>query len=962
MNLLRTAMGLAMLSIPAASAAEGPVPFANPASLGNSTFPLVVSAIDLDRDGDLDIVGSSADRVRWLERNAAGGYALRAIYTYGLSTSIHATVLADLDGDGDQDIVLVRTHDDDEDIFLDWLENDGTPADGEWPRRNVKTWVADLFILDQYFHRALAVADFDGDRDPDIAVGTGEEGPLAGRDGRIDWFENDGTPAGGWTEHEIQGWWDERVPWSLAAGDFDGDGDLDLAAASPACKPGAEEALSWYVNDGSPANGAWTRHSIFSAACGPDLLSLEAGDFDRDGDLDLVGNDSGSFHAYLFENDGTPSEPWSDRRFPSGFDGGFADLDGDGWLDVLIGGPDAWRQNDGAGFISSDAYDLAGGSLQRQTAADLDQDGDPDLVYKGNYPDLGLFWQENLTIHRSARLMPERVIDSAVNEAHDAVAVDLDRDGDLDLVSVSEADDRIVLHRNDGSPGNGGWTNVSAALGVNGARAVAAGDIDGDGDADLVAAAYNENSIFWYESDGTPFDGGWVERTLSSGAGGAHDVTLADLDGDGDLDVAGAQFVDGEIIWYRNNGASPPTFSSFFVDSLTHAGPRAIAAGDIDGDGDVDLAAVSETADAVVWYGNDGTPADGEWFRHRTDSGESDGPRDVALADLDRDSDLDILVSAYVGDSALWFENDGTFAGWTPRTITTCGGARNIAAGDFDRDGDPDVLVSCFDDDTVKLQRSNGASPPDITTTVSTLTGANGARTVLAADLDRDGDLDAAVVQGGDDTVAWYENRGGQFQVGGTSVARNPLYNDQLEPVVRATLTHRGRSGDGPLELTTVPVRLEESAGDPLNALQAASLIDTVRLYGDDGDGTFEPGVDPLVGSVVPAAIDLGGVVFIDVPRGQAAVHVDALAQKTFFVVLDLAQPFGIFASSTDTIRVTLLTGAGPACEAVDADYDVPLQVEWGADVSTATVGLADVVFRDGFEPGGPFLRSSPAR
>jgi hypothetical protein len=352
----------------------------------------------------------------------------------------------------------------------------------------------------------------------------------------------------------------------------------------------------------------------------------------------------------------------------------------------------------------------------------------------------------------------------------------------------------------------------------------------------------------------------------------------------------------------------------------------------------------------VVWYGNDGTPAGGEWAVHRTDGGESDGPKEVVLADLDRDGDLGTLVANYVGDDVLWYENDGTFVGWTARTITTCGGARGVVAADFDGDGDDDALVSCFDEDRVKLQRSNGGSPPDLSTTVTSSLGADGARTVLAADLDRDGDLDGVVAQGIDDQIAWYENGGGQFRVVGTTIAAAALGNDAQQGIFRVEVIHRGRVGDGWLELAAVALRFEESAGDPLDAFQAASVIDAVEFYGDDGDALFEPAQDPLLASASAAGIDAGGMVWVDLDDYLLAAAVPALAQRTFFVALDLAQPFLAFAPAT--LRVTLATDGDSVCEADDREHQIPLDLEWRADASTATLALLDLLFRDDFETG----------
>ena len=944
------AVGTAILPLRAGADA---VPFGSASTIDVAAGATWLRAADLDRDGDLDLIGNLERSVWWYERDpaVAGGYVEHEVYAYPASTTIHEIEIGDVDDDGWVDVLVYRevVNLPGSSLILDWLENDGGPAAGLWTKRNIKTWGDDVFIHSQT-PDSLEVADFDGDGDLDVTVGR-EILPETGWEGQIEWIGNDGTPVdGGWNGHILRDWEANKRLYSLRAGDLDGDGDLDLVGTPeeyPAMRP-----VVWWENDGTPANGAWAEHMIESSlahsfACRDDI---DLGDIDRDGDLDVAMGMG--LNLFWWENDGTPAVgEWASHAIPASATGAcsvrLADVDRDGDLDAMTDEPGVgWYENDGTPRVGSWTFRaIEDVGCDEVLVADLDGDGDPDVAGSDSE---SFFSFENLEIHRSVKLLDETAVNNLVDEAYDLLAVDLDRDGDVDLVSAAEASDRLYWHHNDGTPGPGTWTLSAISTLPDGPRAVAASDLDGDGDTDLVSASYNDDTVAWYENTGA--NGDWTRRVISNAAGGAQDVVVVDIDGDGDLDVAAAQYLDNEISWYRNNGASPPGFGGFFVDSTPFVGPRALAAGDLDGDGDVDLAAVSETGDAAVRYTNDGTPDVDEWDLHPIDEFDVDGPKDIALVDLDRDGDLDAVVAADAGGAVSWYENEGSPIGWTGRTINgNCGRARSVAPGDYDGDGDPDVLLSCYDDDAIWLARNNGGATPGFINDLVSVS-ANGARTVVAADLDRDGHLDGAVAQGSDDQIAWYENVGGQFRVTGTAIATNPLANDQPQGAFRAVVLHRGRVADESVELSAVAVKLEATAGDPLTAFEAASLVDAVQVYGDDGDNVFESWADPLLASGAAAGIDVQGVVWVDLLDGIAGAAIPAVTQKTYFVALELANPYGAFAPPS--LRVTLLTDGANRCEAQDRAFDLPLDLEPTTSVATSTVTFVDALFRDGFESG----------
>ena len=126
---------------------------------------------------------------------------------------------------------------------------------------------------------------------------------------------------------------------------------------------------------------------------------------------------------------------------------------------------------------------------------------------------------------------------------------------------------------------------------------------------------------------------------------------------------------------------------------------------------------------------------------------------------MDRDGDLDI-VSASSGDNTIaWYENDGAAnPSWTAADIsTTADGARNVFVADIDSDGDLDIVSASHDDDTIAWYENDGNSDPSFTKNVIS-TSADGARGVHIADIDSDGDLDIVSASRIDNKIAWYEN------------------------------------------------------------------------------------------------------------------------------------------------------------------------------------------------------------
>jgi len=253
-----------------------------------------------------------------------------------------------------------------------------------------------------------------------------------------------------------------------------------------------------------------------------------------------------------------------------------------------------------------------------------------------------------------------------------AVALgDLDGDGDLDLVAANgnsaEEDDprpnRVWFNN-----GNSGFTDSDQALGGAFTYAVALGDLDGDGDLDLVTGNEGEADRIWMNQGR-----GFFALEQSLGEDDTYAAGLADVDGDGDLDLVTAG--SAHAMW-RNDGNGNFSRSS---QDFGGGAVRALALGDLDGDGDPDL-----VLGGSVWRNEGGVFSD-----TGADLGDV---QSLALGDLDRDTDLDLAVGLAGGGVQVWRNGGGVLAPEGAPFGTTLH-SYGIALGDVDGDGLADIVA-----------------------------------------------------------------------------------------------------------------------------------------------------------------------------------------------------------------------------------------------------------------------------
>ena len=168
-----------------------------------------------------------------------------------------------------------------------------------------------------------------------------------------------------------------------------------------------------------------------------------------------------------------------------------------------------------------------------------------------------------------------------------------------------------------------------------------------------------------YENDGAA-NPSWTAADIATSADGAYSVYVADMDGDGDLDIVSASYEDDTVAWYENDGALNPSWTAADISTSTD-GPSSVFVADMDGDGDLDIVAASAYDDSVTWYENDGA-ANPSWTA-LTIATSADFVFSVFVADMDDDGDLDILSGSFFDDTVAWYEQTGART-WTYTNVT----------------------------------------------------------------------------------------------------------------------------------------------------------------------------------------------------------------------------------------------------------------------------------------------------
>jgi sugar lactone lactonase YvrE len=340
-------------------------------------------------------------------------------------------------------------------------------------------------------------------------------------------------------------------------------------------------------------------------------------------------------------------------------------------------------------------------------------------------------------------------VTDAFTKGADVITVDLDQDGDMDIVAVnSNSVSEVACWENDG---NSNFTKKTILGQLNKCRSVRSADINDDGDTDLVVAVYGENRIIYLENKG---EGTFEEHTVDAAFIGAHTIDIKDVDDDGDPDILCSgfdyHFHNGEIAWWENDGADPINWTKHLVSDRFQQSPF-IFGEDMDGDGDMDMIACGELNDEILWWENDGNEIFSE---HMVDS-LMNGIHTVLARDVDLDGDMDILAAACIGSRVAWYENDGEEA-FTKHDLGNCAGALWLDAADLDNDGDNDLFAAPQGSPFLMWWENPGNQQFIKRIIESAFTQSF---CVVPTLMDDDDDLDLVAIGWQSNKISWFENK-----------------------------------------------------------------------------------------------------------------------------------------------------------------------------------------------------------
>jgi hypothetical protein len=551
---------------------------------------------------------------------------------------------------------------------------------------------------------------------------------------------------------------------AIAAVDLDGDGDIDILEA-------AGGSFYYFENIGNSVypNYAAPSTNPFSLAGVSNMLSIAFVDIDNDGDSDLfAGAIDGNY--YFYQNTGTSliasfaassQNPFSLTDIGTQSTVSFVDIDNDGDKDLISSSGTStandhfkYFQNSGNASspsfaaVQTDPFSLSVSSLNSAIPTpfipvfvNIDGDGDYDILVGNASGNAGFYYFQNTgnattPSYTAAVYNPFSLTDIIdFSSFSPAVAVvDIDNDTDYDIISGSTSTNFYTFINNQHAPTGFFAAVQSNPFGLANVGSLAAsatphfssafGDLDGDGDFDLLTSS--DGALVYYKNTGDKANPAFTSSTdvttLSPGASfiNVFYPKLIDMDSDGDLDLLTGFSAGASLLYYNNSGtSSSPIFDTrvSYSTLLPNIGQNFDMV-DLDNDGDADAFGINSSHN-FTYFENTGSATAASFAAVVTNPFGLSTPVATtitpAFSDIDLDGDMDLMVSATDGHF-YYYQNTGSaiapsFAAPVDNnfSLTDIGSNSTVAFVDLDNDGDEDLMAGNSSGDFNYFKNNNEA-------------------------------------------------------------------------------------------------------------------------------------------------------------------------------------------------------------------------------------------------------------